>query len=342
MVTKYIFFLLIHGLCTEVYADWTIQKNEKYIFQKINDEIRPILLNDNLEDIVLDSNVIFLEDKNLHEDILSLLNSKDYIERDTAGKSPNFGYSESKYWGYFRISEESKISKDFYLTFNYPLLDFIYVHCYNGVNSVVQFQAGDHIPLESWNQKFRKPSFKIPKETKECWIEVISETTYQVSFEINTENNFNELQSKDIFVQSLYYGGLITIFIYNFLLFISTKNFLYFLYSLFLASFALFQLSINGFGFIYIWPEFSFRWNDRALHVFLFFTAISSYLFSFSLLEVNLKPRILKLSIIILFIKVPYIFFVYFLSSPLVLDSKLLEYLKLKKILNDSSWKHLL
>jgi two-component system NtrC family sensor kinase len=314
MVTKYIFFLLILGLCTEVYADWTIQKNEKYIFQKTIDEVRPILLNDNLEDIVIDSNVIFLEDKNHHEDILSLLNSKDYIERDTAGKSPNFGYSESKYWGYFRISEESSISKDFYLTFNYPLLDFIYVHCYNGINSVVQFQAGDHIPLERWNQKFRKPSFKIPKETKECWIEVISDTTYQVSFEINTENNFNELRSRDILIQSLYYGGLITILTYNFFLFISTRSFLYILYCLFLLSFALFQLSISGIGFMYIWPETVFRWIDRALHIFLYITGISSYLFSFSILEVKSKPRVWKVSIIILCAISPYIFFVYFIS----------------------------
>jgi hypothetical protein len=120
MVTKNIFFLLILGLCTEVYADWTIQKNEKYIFQKTNDEIRPILLNDNLEDIVIDSNVIFLEDKNHHEDILSLLNSKDYIERDTAGKSPNFGFSESKYWGYFRIYFQGDAQVQFHFRFGVP------------------------------------------------------------------------------------------------------------------------------------------------------------------------------------------------------------------------------
>jgi signal transduction histidine kinase len=271
--------------------DWVIDPRANYLFQKTSEEIEPIPLGENFESLNIEKYIYFVEDTEKLENIQDVLKKDNKEFRFTNGKSPHFGYSTNKYWGYFRFDKKTDYNK-IYITFSYPLIDFLYLDCYENSGNVFHFQAGDHVSIDKWNQKYRKPSFSVNNQIRECWISVVSGSSLQFPTTLYSEKKYNEEVMSDTFVQSIYYGGLLTILTYNILLSITTRIFTYLLYCLFLSSYGLFQASFSGIAFMYLWSDSSPYWIDKAVPFFISVAAIFSYLFTFLILDVknnNLK-----------------------------------------------------
>ena len=271
--------------------DWGIDPKGTYLFHKTSQEIEPIPVTESLESLNIEKYIYFIEDPDRMEDIRDVLKKDNKEFRFTNGKSPHFGYSTNKYWGYFRFDKKTDYNK-LYITFSYPLIDFLYLDCYENSGSVVHFQAGDHVSITKWNQKYRKPSFSVNNQIRECWISVVSGSSLQFPTTLYSEKKYNEEVMSDTFVQSIYFGGLLTILTYNILLSITTRIFTYLLYCLFLSSYGLFQASFSGIAYMYLWSDSSPYWIDKAVPFFISVAAIFSYLFTFLILDVknnNLK-----------------------------------------------------
>ncbi len=271
--------------------DWGIDPKGTYLFHKTSQEIEPIPVTESLESLNIEKYIYFIEDPDRMEDIRDVLKKDNKEFRFTNGKSPHFGYSTNKYWGYFRFDKKTDYNK-IYITFSYPLIDFLYLDCYENSGSVVHFQAGDHVSITKWNQKYRKPSFSVNNQIRECWISVVSGSSLQFPTTLYSEKKYNEEVMSDTFVQSIYFGGLLTILTYNILLSITTRIFTYLLYCLFLSSYGLFQASFSGIAYMYLWSDSSPYWIDKAVPFFISVAAIFSYLFTFLILDVknnNLK-----------------------------------------------------
>ena len=294
--------------------DWVIDSKGNYLFNKTSVEIEPIPVTESLESLNIEKYIYFLEDTEKQDDIFKVLKNDNKEFRFTNGKSPHFGYSTNKYWGYFRFDKKTDYNK-IYITFSYPLIDFLYLDCYENSGSVVHFQAGDHVSITKWNQKYRKPSFSINNQIRECWISVVSGSSLQFPTTLYSEKKYNEEVMSDTVVQSLYFGGLITILIYNLFLFITTRMSSYLLYCLFLSSYGLFQASFSGIGYIQLWPESNPSWIDKTVPFFITLVAIFSYLFSFLILDLKKKnPKIWKISRGIFLFHLPHLLFLPFVS----------------------------
>jgi hypothetical protein len=89
-----------------------------------------------------------------------------------------------------------------------------------------------------------------------------------------------------------FYGLLLAMFAYNLLLFLSLRDASYGYYVLYVGCFGLFQFSLNGLGFEYLWPE-SPRWGQMSIPFFLSLSLVAMLQFSrlFLQLAQNL-PRV--------------------------------------------------
>lgn len=93
----------------------------------------------------------------------------------------------------------------------------------------------------------------------------------------------------------LYAGIMLVIFLYNLFLLFSVRDRIYFFYIIYILSVALAQISIKGYGFKYLWPEFP-AFEKYSMFLFSCLTAFTSIGFLREFLDIkNLTPKINKL-----------------------------------------------
>jgi C4-dicarboxylate-specific signal transduction histidine kinase len=309
------FSILIFSLLmsTNIWPDWEVREKEKYLVEKTDGDISEIEFKDSDNIISLNEYLSIFEDKEKSDDFLKLLKSKKFSEVIFNNKkSPNFGYSNSKYWGYFRIHDKRSKNDELVLIFDYPPIDFIELICVTDEKGTSYTKiGGDHIPIESWDMKYRKPSFKLLPNSRECWISVLSSSSVQLPLYLTNSDSFNEMKIDDYILQSIYYGGLLSILIYNILLVFTTRIYSYLIYCFFLLFYSLFQLFFSGIGYVHFWPFPPSNWIDNIVLFFLSLVGLSSELFIISLL--NLKKSHNKIYKFL-------IYFIYFNMSHILLS----------------------
>ncbi|RTR34983.1 sensor domain-containing diguanylate cyclase [Shewanella atlantica] len=82
------------------------------------------------------------------------------------------------------------------------------------------------------------------------------------------------------------YGAVICLLIYNLMLFIGMRSISYLLYSMFLLSFLLMNLSYTGHGYQWIWPQLP-SWQQWANPVFMMLFNVAGLLFALRFLRVK-------------------------------------------------------
>ena len=152
---------------TGIKSEWILVENNKYKYNRSNEDIDPAIITTESQTLNLDKYLKFIKDPNHTTNIESLIESKEFSEKVfPPGESPHFGYTTDKIWAYFRIEDQRSNQDLLYLTFNYPLLDFIAIDCFTKNKQKISYRAGDHIPIEEWNQKNRRPSFKLSEDVQ--------------------------------------------------------------------------------------------------------------------------------------------------------------------------------
>ena len=328
-----------------IFAEWVKEENSEYQFSNKNYEIPIIEVNDSLHSKNINEYIIYFEDEQNRTEFKEALISQNLKEyRFTENQTPNFGYSSHTYWGYIRFKFHPSYNQNIILILDYSLIDNIQLECVDQYkNSYIQI-LGDQVSIDNWKIKFRKPSFTIQSGTTECWFKSKSTSSNQYSFFLNSSDEFQNLRISDTFLQSLYFGGIISILFYNLFMSIATKSWLYLLYCFFLLSNGLFQASFSGISFLYLWPQAPLWWINKSSIILISALGFTSYLFINSILETEKKYKTLY-NFSLFFVIVhsfhilisPFlsykasIFFVYFLIPPWTLFITLTTgYLSLK------------
>jgi signal transduction histidine kinase len=182
------------------------------------------------------------------------------------------------------------------MVIDYPPLDNLQLTCYSSDGSEKIQESGDNTPISKWPIVFRKPTFLLEESFRECTLKFSGGSSLQLPITLYNYESFNNLKLEDSIVQSVYFGALFCIFIYNLLITIFTKLRLYIVYCLFLAGYGLFQINMLGIGYQYLWNQFPQFWIDKSVAFFLNIVIISAYFFMFGLLDLEEKnPKMFKI-----------------------------------------------
>jgi PAS domain S-box-containing protein len=189
--------------------------------------------------------------------------------RPVVGPGVNFGYSHSVYWLKAVLHEGGRATERLYLEIAYPTLDRVTVFLIASGNGRQILEAGDLQPFSlrpyhHRNLVFPLTFFKGREAT--LLIRVESAGSLTVPATLWREDAFHN-QSRDGYaVHSLYFGILGALILYNFMLFLSLREKVFFVYVCFVASMALGQLSQSGLGNEFLWPRFT-AWGNIAFPV---------------------------------------------------------------------------
>ena len=205
---------------------------------------------------------------------------------DSHSEIPNFGITSSVYWIRVKVRNESSLTEWYFVT-RWALLDRVDLFLSRGHSPVERRFAGLAAPADVKELGNRNPGFVLALhqgEEVELLLRMETAATLSVDFTFWPPTLFREQDRRNHLFLGLHYGLMIALFLFNVLLFLSSRNRAYVLYSAFLASYVLYHMSLEGFAAEYLWSG-SPWWSAHAVLPFCAATQVFGVLFSRLFLE---------------------------------------------------------
>ncbi|MDP1611613.1 MAG: 7TM diverse intracellular signaling domain-containing protein [Sulfuritalea sp.] len=177
----------------------------------------------------------------------------------------NFGYSPSAWWLRLDIEADPAAPRDWLLEVAFPTLDSVEYFGPGGE----RLATGDRLPFAARPLAHRNFVFPVHLSAGTggtVWLRIVSEGTLTVPLRLWRPEVFWQDSLGTYAVLFVYFGMLLALAAYNLLLWFSLRDNNYLTYVLFAASMAVGQLSLNGLGNQFLWPEWPV-WGNLAFTV---------------------------------------------------------------------------
>lgn len=200
--------------------------------------------------------------------------------------TPSFGYFSGSVWLKLRVPPEITQHHQLILEMRHAFLDEFHVYQFSEGHWQQQ-KAGARIARAEWPIDTRFPSFALkPTELGFYLLRAHSLTAVQTPLVLRYTADSEVQRTWDSTLQAFYYGGLLALTLYNFLVWTITGLRVYGYYVGFLTGYAIFQLGISGVGYSALWPESSY-WTTPSVILGVLIGEIFSSLFATRLLDIT-------------------------------------------------------
>ncbi len=213
------------------------------------------------------------------EDIEADLQIEDLLEGSAAhmnwlpstAEIPNFGYTPSAYWFRLTLHNGGSVPLRRLVAVGYPVLDSVQFFLVRDGAVHGSLLTGDREPFARRLVDHRNFLFPLDLESgssADLFLRVQSSSALQVPVTIGSETAFFVADQHELAGQTLYYGMMLVMILFNLFLFLSLREKVYFHYILFVFSFAVVQLCLHGFPAQYFFRGLPLA-QDRALLFFI-------------------------------------------------------------------------
>lgn len=203
--------------------------------------------------------------------------------------SPNFGFIQHDVWFHFRVQNSQIYDQVVFLSINNPNLDVAEIHKVIETGSLIPLDQGDLVPEHLRRVLSRKIAFRLEipsRSTNDFYLRVNNGgEQFHFGASLQSASYFYQTEANENYFLGIYIGILCFVILFNFFMWLITKEKLSLNYSLYLITFLFLQLSLLGFGKLYFWPNTNYLIN----HANPFFaTASVFFLLRFSRIYLNL------------------------------------------------------
>ncbi|MBG08129.1 MAG: hypothetical protein CME68_05185 [Halobacteriovoraceae bacterium] len=212
-------------------------------------------------------------------------------------KAPNFGGSPSAFWARLTIENNIDFNKDWFISFNFYTQDHITL--FKRINNVwVSVRTGDRYPFSTREIKARPFVFKVSPKKYSVYYLKIQGSDNQFSLYLADAENFSKNEAKANYSYGLLFGLTLSMVLYNFFIFISTKSISYLYYVFYAIFFGLFISGLEGFNQRFLFHENPwFSNNGQAFWMGMTQTFGALFTISYLKLDKSMKPFFLLLVI---------------------------------------------
>lgn len=200
---------------------------------------------------------------------------------------PNFSFTSSPYWFQFDLTNQSSPVTNWLLESQYPLLDRINVYLVYPDGRVVTYRGGDKLPFEKREIKHRNVMFDVPLamgESVRIYVKVRTESSLQFPLVLRSPESLFVKDHEEQYALGIFYGILVALLLYNLLVFTAIRDLNYLYFVCYAGAWTLFQMSLNGLAFEYLWPN-SPNWANKATPFFIGLAGLGIIQFTRRLLE---------------------------------------------------------
>lgn len=196
----------------------------------------------------------------------------------------NFGFTESTYWVRVSLKRSADAPKHWLLVVPYALIDEITLH----TPDRDAMATGARLPVSSRPVFHRHFVFPLEPATEDSiiYLRIRSANSLKLPLELWQVPAFNWQLQRGLVVQGVYFGGVLTLVLYNLSLFLSMRDRRFLHYLLCACAMGIGMLAGNGFGRQFFWTE-SPAFDVVSQGFFLGLAACFGVMFTRSLLQVS-------------------------------------------------------
>lgn len=213
---------------------------------------------------------------------------------------PAFGFSKHPYWLKFTAGNNSGKTIPWLLELGYPIIDKVDLYIPNPENGKMPFsvlKAGDKRLFKTW--PVNQPTIVFPIATPEgshtYYLRIESEGSLTLPLTAWSKESFHKKNAAFMPTQWVFYGIMLAMICYNFIIYFSTRDISHLHLMLFTLSVSFHTIGYSGMGFQLLWPE-SVWWANKSYQFFLTSSAIWGIQFTRSFLNIKSKsPNLDKL-----------------------------------------------
>lgn len=172
----------------------------------------------------------------------------------------NQGYSDSVFWVSlrFKLADYIQQPQQYFLVFDLPFFTEIDYYLFKGEQLIETHQTGIGRPFA--NKPYPHESFVFPLQpqpNQEYRLVIRGDTVSATLMPLSLyqENTFHQRHVYSSLLMGFYFGLSIILAIYNFFLYIATKDFNYFLYTIHVFGLCWLQGALRGYTATYLWGD---------------------------------------------------------------------------------------
>lgn len=213
-----------------------------------------------------------IKNMKIFEDKFGIISADQALQVHVQGKynpvksqTINYGFTKSALWLYCEFDISTAQAGDYIGYFSYPHLDEIQIYDPGNTSKPAQV-LGDSFPFNKRLLKTRHLHFKHEIKTGKSALLMRVRSAGPISFRLAflTASEFQNADHEEQIILGIFYGILLVMIAYNAFVFISLRSLAYFYYLSSIAAFLLFQLALDGTGFMYFWGN-SVWWQNKAV-----------------------------------------------------------------------------
>ena len=211
----------------------------------------------------------------IYEDATGELTIKDIIKPEIRAKfqktdKTNKGFTNSAFWIRLDLRNTNPTIDKWLLEIEHPVLDHVDLFIptrgspAQGDDFAVK-RNGDGIEFHVRELKRRTAVFPLTirnGESKFYYLRIASSSTVNIPLVLWSDRAYAAKDSQENFFFGIYYGLILVMALYNLFLFIYLWDYSYLFYVLYIIAFGIFQMTLNGLAFQYLWPSSTYLASD--------------------------------------------------------------------------------
>jgi signal transduction histidine kinase len=228
------------------------------LFPQNSDGQSVISLNDSKALLDIANQTYYLEDASLNWSIEEITSDSLQTKfQENPQETINFSSTASAYWLKFKIQKTT--ADDFYIKVGSAYIDAISLYEFDANNQLISTRhTGDDLPFNTREIEVGSYLFQLnfqENTTHTYYMRVKSDQPLFFTLRAGTLPNFVKYIHDLDFLQGIYFGFMLLIFLYNLFLYFSTKETIYLYYIAYVFSITWFMASVFGYFFEYFWPN---------------------------------------------------------------------------------------
>jgi hypothetical protein len=226
---------------------------------------------------------------------------------------------DASYWIRLPVRHTVTTEKIWLLEFYDQTIDHLDAYIPKPDGTYEKIQMGDQLPFAQ--RSLMHKNFEIMLHMKSdtvmtYYFRVKSHGFADVRIALRSVNRFIYYALNEYFLFGTFYGMILIISLYNFLVFLAIKEIKNIYYIFYILSVAAYAMSYDGIGFQYLWPTHS-EWNDYVIGVTLYSVILWALVFTRRFLRTKAHVPLLDRALIgmIIFRSVFFIAEIFFLPQ---------------------------
>lgn len=217
-----------------------------------------------------------------------------FIKIHSSFSKNNFN-TDFTYWVKLSIKNFPESKKKWLIEFYDQSIDHIEAYIPDKEGDYIKKVMGDARPFRHREYLHKNFELNVANEKEgisNYYFKITSSQKADIRIAIRSFNRFVYYALNEYFLYGLFYGMIIIIAFYNFLIFLAVREMKYIYYIFYLLSVGLYAMSLDGIGYQYLWPD-SPKLNLLVNGIFSFSIVIWAILFTIRFLNTRHKSPVL-------------------------------------------------